>query len=164
MSISDFEDMEIVAAIWHLIAPNNAGEGGIAEGVSERSVLVALAEQVPGFFDNGTPGRRDVRDIHDRLVELVEKGKLVDAAPGWRTPLAPEDALYRLTMQGEKHTYSFRGSQEHAAKETCATVSDLTGYRADYIEAMFVAPIKPGKARKIGNERGVIKFIIERTV
>lgn len=165
MSLRNIDGGQIVQVVWHLIAPNNKGEGGHPGGVSERAVLVSLADRFPEEFSNGTPGARDVRAIHERLVALKEGGRLIEyPGGGWRTPMAPEDALYTLAMKGEKHVYSFRGSREHAAKETCATLSDLTGWRADFLEAVFVAHLSIGGHHTLkAADMSPISFRVERS-
>lgn len=160
-----FEDHELVRAVWSVIAPDRFGGQGVGGGADERQILTKvwenamLGDEAPHF------NSADIRGIHERLVRLVKKGRLVDHPHGgWRTPTAPEDALYVLKIKGEQHTYSLRGSQEHAAKETCATLADLSGSRADFLEAVFIAPLAVGKRVKVGATGDSLSFIVERSL
>jgi hypothetical protein len=41
--------------------------------------------------------------------------------------------LFTIKLKGEKHTYSFRGSERHALKEASEFLSDVTGYKASFM-------------------------------
>ena len=47
--------------------------------------------------------------------------------------MVDNNGLYALKLVGEKHVYELRGSEQHSFATVCDMVSDLTGYRADYL-------------------------------
>lgn len=165
MTFVQVEDFEIVEALWHLLAPNSQGDGGF-EQVNVRALLAELKDRYPGVIDGSN---HDRRELVTRCHALQERNRVV-VHPSTRgeimlsMPKSPEDGMYRLILKGEKHTYSLRGSQEHDAKATANVISDLMGFRADYIEALFIAPLNPGKSRKIKREMDTHSFIVERAV
>jgi len=52
------------------------------------------------------------------------------------------DGLYTLKMKGEKQTYAFRGSEQHTLDVICKTLSDMTGYKAEYLKRDLIRPLK----------------------
>jgi ABC-type Zn2+ transport system substrate-binding protein/surface adhesin len=42
-------------------------------------------------------------------------------------------AMFSIKLKGEKHTYSFRGSEQHALKEASKFLSDVTGYKESFL-------------------------------
>lgn len=163
MTFVQVEDPTIVEALWHLLAPNSEGAGAV-ERVPPRALLRELKERYPLAIDGS---KVEERELVNRLYALQDRNRVVvhPSTKGELTvslPVAPEDGMYRLVMTGTKHTYSFRGSQEHTAKVTASTVSDLLGFRADYIETLFIAPLNVGKSRKIKRDGDMLAFVIER--
>jgi hypothetical protein len=50
----------------------------------------------------------------------------------------PDFRTYSLSIKGEQHTFTFEPWQELRFEQLCSIVSDLTGYKVEYLKAELV--------------------------
>lgn len=59
------------------------------------------------------------------------------------------DGLYNIKLVGEAHTYELRGSELHTLEALCHTLSDLTGYKGEFIRDEVLNRMKINERRYV---------------
>lgn len=78
------------------------------------------------------------------------------------------DGLYTLKINGEKHTYHLRGTEQHGLLTLCDMLSDLTGYKSTYLASreklggMDIGEMRYVNPADRGSWSGVPTFAITR--
>jgi hypothetical protein len=83
-----------------------------------------------------------------------------------------EDGLYTVKLVGDKHMYELRGSEQHTLKVLSTTLSDLTGYKAEYITERVLHDMRIHESRRVkvannmvgiaSDDYGVPHFLVKR--
>lgn len=65
--------------------------------------------------------------------------------------MGDKEGLYSLEMKGEKRRYTLRGSSNHSLESLVSVLSDLTGYREEYLRSdrQMLSRMKIGEEREI---------------
>jgi hypothetical protein len=166
-AVFTFENGEVIDALWHLISPAAEGDRGIEGGVRARAILVAMSEAFPPAA-SGTGGRQEVADLEVILRELIDKGYVVERSPGhYDLPEADPLARYTVELVAKESDMSFAlrsvVGDEFNAELAARIVSDMLGFRRDFILRTRIAGIKPGESRTIGKAIDQLGFRVRRT-
>jgi len=64
--------------------------------------------------------------------------------------MTDKDGLYTIKLKGESDTlYEFRGSEQHGLEVICHMLSDLTGYKGEYLRDEVLARMKIKEQRTV---------------
>jgi hypothetical protein len=152
------EDSDIIEAIWR------REDEGFAVTRSQ-SLANALAE-TSNLADTEAGDAKLHRELERRMLELVREKKLAHDNGDYYLVEPPEDARYTLVIGGEKGRYPIDvapfPATEASVWKLAEVLSDLTGFRREFLVATKLAFIQPGKKVSFKFGIGPIRFIVER--
>jgi hypothetical protein len=152
------EDSDIIEAVWQ------REDDGFSVTRSQ-SLADRLAEA--GKLDNEEAGEAKLhRELERRMLELVREKKLAHNDGDYFLIEPSEDARYTLVLGGEEGRYPIDVAPFPATDadiwKLAEVLSDLTGFKREFLVATKLAHIQPGKKASFRFGIGPIKFIVER--
>jgi hypothetical protein len=80
-------------------------------------------------------------------------------------PKVTPDTLVNVTMKGEKHTFTIGWGEDGSITSWANTLSDLTGWKAEYLVEQIVAGLNKGYGYEFATAAGdlcPIRFLVTK--
>lgn len=152
------EDSDIIEAIWR------REDDGFS--VTRSQSLADRLAEARKLDDEEAGDAKLHRELERRMLELVREKKLAHDNGDYSLIEPSEDARYTLVIGGEKGRYPIDVAPFPATDagvwKLADVLSDLTGFRREFLVATRLAYIQPGKKASFRFGIGPIKFIVER--